>query len=55
MAESKKIATRAAYGEFLVQEGANNDKLIVMDADLSGSTRQKNLPEFFRSVSYSLE
>ena len=25
MAEIKKKATRAAYGEFLVREGANND------------------------------
>lgn len=47
MAESKKIATRAAYGEFLVQEGANNDKLIVMDADLSGSTKTKEFARVF--------
>lgn len=47
MAESKKIATRAAYGEFLVQEGANNEKLIVMDADLSGSTKTKEFARVF--------
>lgn len=37
-----KIATRAAYGEFLVEEGARNPDLIVMDADLSGSTKTKD-------------
>lgn len=37
-----KIATRAAYGEFLVEEGARNLDLIVMDADLSGSTKTKD-------------
>lgn len=47
MAEIKKIATRAAYGEFLVQEGANNEKLIVMDADLSGSTKTKEFARVF--------
>jgi transketolase len=34
-----KIATRAAYGEFLVEEGKTNKNLVVMDADLSGSTK----------------
>lgn len=37
-----KIATRAAYGEFLVEEGARNENLVVMDADLSGSTKTKD-------------
>ena len=47
MAEIKKKATRAAYGEFLVREGANNEKLIVMDADLSGSTKTKGFAKVF--------
>lgn len=47
MAEIKKKATRAAYGEFLVREGANNEKLIVMDADLSGSTKTKEFAKVF--------
>lgn len=34
-----KKATREAYGEFLVEEGAVRDDMIVMDADLSGSTK----------------
>lgn len=47
MAEIMKKATRAAYGEFLVREGANNEKLIVMDADLSGSTKTKEFAKVF--------
>jgi transketolase len=42
MADVKKIATREAYGEFLVEEGARRPELVVMDADLSGSTKTKN-------------
>lgn len=34
-----KIATRAAYGEFLIEEGKINKNLVVLDADLSGSTK----------------
>ncbi|MGF6375798.1 transketolase [Clostridiales Family XIII bacterium PM5-7] len=33
-----KIATRAAYGKTLVEVGAENPNLVVMDADLSKST-----------------
>lgn len=35
----EKIATRQAYGEALVEIGARNKNLVVMDADLSGSTK----------------
>ncbi len=46
-----KIATREAYGEFLAEEAARNRDLVVMDADLSGSTKtkefQKVAPERF--------
>ena len=40
MAEVKqeKMATRAAYGKALVEIGAQNENLVVMDADLSKST-----------------
>ncbi len=34
-----KIATRQAYGEALVELGAEYDNLVVLDADLSGSTK----------------
>lgn len=36
-----KVATREAYGEFLIEEGAVNENLVVLDADLSGSTKTK--------------
>lgn len=38
---TEKIATRAAYGKALVELGATNPDLVVMDADLSGSTMTK--------------
>ncbi|MEG0291458.1 MAG: transketolase family protein [Anaerovoracaceae bacterium] len=34
-----KMATREAYGKTLVEIGKNNKDLVVMDADLSGSTK----------------
>lgn len=47
----KKMATREAYGKALVEIGAENPNLIVMDADLSKSTKtgdfQKVYPERF--------
>lgn len=33
------IATRDAYGEALAELGAENDKIVALDADLSGSTK----------------
>lgn len=46
-----KIATREAYGEVLVEIGKENENLIVMDADLSTSTKTgvfaKAFPERF--------
>ena len=33
-----KIATRAAYGDALVELGAQNDKVVVLDADLAHAT-----------------
>ena len=51
MVMADKIATRAAYGEFLVEEGKVNPDLVVMDADLSASTKTngfaKAYPERF--------
>ena len=35
---SEKKATRVGYGEALVALGAENDKVVVLDADLSCST-----------------
>lgn len=39
MAEKKKIATRESYGKTLVELGAEYPNLVVMDADLSESTK----------------
>ena len=36
---TSKMATREAYGKTLVEVGATNKNLVVMDADLSGSTK----------------
>ncbi|MDR3243088.1 MAG: transketolase family protein [Clostridiales Family XIII bacterium] len=35
---AEKMATRQAYGEFLLKEGKTNENLVVLDADLSKST-----------------
>lgn len=48
---AEKMATRAAYGKALVEMGAENPNLVVMDADLSKSTMtaefSKAYPERF--------
>lgn len=48
---SKKIATREAYGEALLQLGRENPEVVVLDADLAKSTKTidfgKNFPERF--------
>lgn len=49
-----KIATRQAYGEELAALGAEDDHIVVLDADLSGSTKtaifKKKFPERFFNV-----
>ncbi len=51
---SKKIATREAYGKALVQLGADNEKVVVLDADLSKSTKTADFgavyPERFFNI-----
>ena len=42
-----KIATRASYGKALTEIGAENPNVVVMDADLSGSTMTKKFAEKF--------
>ena len=39
MAEIIKAATRDGYGKALVELGAINDKLVVLDADLAAATK----------------
>ena len=49
MAEVKKIATRESYGKMLLALAAEHDDIIVLDADLAGSTKsgviKKDWPE----------
>lgn len=49
-----KIATRQAYGEVLIELGKEYDNLVVMDADLSGSTKTagfgKEFPDRFLNM-----
>ena len=51
---SKMIATRDAYGEALVELGLENDNIVVLDADLSKSTKTydfgKKYPDRFINV-----
>ena len=51
MSEVKKIATRESYGSELQALGAENPDIVVLDADLSGSTKTgmfaKEFPERF--------
>ena len=42
-----KIATRASYGKALTELGAENQNIVVLDADLSGSTQTKKFAEKF--------
>ena len=51
MADVKKVATRASYGEALVELGAEHDDFVVFDADLAAATHtatfKKAYPERF--------
>lgn len=44
---NEKMATRDAYGEALVQMGRDNPQVVVLDADLCGSTRTQLFAEAF--------
>ena len=39
MSDVKRIATREGYGNALAELGAQYDNLVVLDADLAGSTK----------------
>ncbi|UNC90773.1 transketolase family protein [Candidatus Contubernalis alkaliaceticus] len=43
----QKIATRDAYGEVLVELGKKNSSIVVLDADLSKSTKTADFKEVF--------
>jgi len=44
---SVKIATREAYGKALAQLGGENEKIVVLDADLSKSTKTADFKKVF--------
>ena len=44
---TEKIATRQAYGEILIELGKERKDLVVMDADLSGSTKTSGFGKEF--------
>ena len=44
MPQIKKIATRQSYGEVLAELGEENKNIVVLDADLSGSTKSPAPP-----------
>ena len=46
---AEKMATREAYGQVLLELGEQYDNLIVMDADLSGSTKTKDFGKKYGS------
>ena len=45
---------RIAYGSTLVEEGTKNDRLVVLDADLSGSTMGKMFEQAFPDRHYEM-
>ena len=47
MSATVKKETRVTYGETLVELGKENDKIVVMDADLSGSTKTATFKKAF--------
>ena len=59
MAEVVKCATREAYGKALVELGEQNDKVLVLDADLAAATKtgmfKKAFPERFIDVGIAEE
>jgi len=56
-AGKKPVATRDAYGEALIELGRKRNNLVVLDADLSGSTKTgkfaKSFPERFFNLGVS--
>ena len=53
----KKVATRQSYGEALKDLGKENEKIVVLDADLSGATKTeifaKEFPDRFFDIGIS--
>ncbi len=46
-----KMATREAYGAFLASYAKDNKEIVVLDADLSKSTKTAEFQKYAQSVS----
>ena len=59
MSEVKKIATRDSYGKELIELAKENDKVVVLDADLAAATRtgwfKKEFPDRFYNIGIAEE
>ena len=53
-AEKKQIATRDAYGEALLELGREREDIVVLDADLSGSTKTGKFAKAFPGRFYNI-
>ena len=53
MADKAMIATRVSYGNALAKAGELNSKIVVLDADLSGSTRTNTFAKKFPDRFYN--
>ena len=51
---SEKIATRVAYGKALAELGSQYPNLVVLDADLSGSTQSQFFAKAFPERFYNM-
>ena len=54
LADKKPIATRNAYGEALLELGQRKKDIVVLDADLSGSTKTKTFAKAFPDRFYNV-
>ncbi|MEK6581569.1 MAG: hypothetical protein AABZ25_04200, partial [Nitrospirota bacterium] len=52
--ERKDIATRDAYGEALLELGKKRNDVVVLDADLSGSTKTASFAKAFPNRFYNM-
>lgn len=51
---TKKLSTRVEYGKILVELGAKNKDIVVLDADLSGSTQTARFGKVFQDRFFNL-
>lgn len=52
--DARRVATRVAYGEALLELGAARDDVVVLDADLSGSTKTKAFAQAYPERFFNL-